>query len=153
MKNLITLLCLLLSLVTFSQKIEKEKGRFFIEGKQISSREARELIASNTEALALFNTAKNKEALGGFFMGLGSALVVLDVVIGAFSDVQYPTAATYGGLACLAVSIPVIVGKRKKMNHAIELYNEGLQNSGINHSELELNVVGNQLGYGLQLRF
>lgn len=153
MKKLITTFCLLLSIMVFSQEIEKVKGRFFLEGKQISSRETRELLASNAEASALFKSSKNKESIGGFLVGFGGALVVLDVVVGLVSDVQYPTGATYVGIASLAASIPVLSGKNKKMQKAIDTYNNGLKTSGASESNIELNVIANHYGYGLQFRF
>ncbi len=153
MKKIFTLICLLLSIVAFSQEIEKVKGRFFLEGKQISSRETRELLASNAVASALFKSSKNKEAIGGFLIGFGGALVVVDIVVGLVSDVQYPSGATYIGIASLATSIPILSGKTKKMQKAIDTYNNGLKTSGFNENNIELNVVANQYGYGLQFRF
>ncbi|WP_418262622.1 hypothetical protein [Flavobacterium faecale] len=153
MKNLITLILILVSIASFSQEITKVKGRYFIKNSQISHRQARELLSKNTEALALFKKAQNKEALGGFFVGIGGALVTVDLVIGLFSDVVYPTPATYIGLASLLVSLPILAGKDKKAQRAVDVYNEGLKHSGNEDSNLELNVIANQNGCGLQLRF
>ena len=153
MKRTITILCFLFTIVSFSQEIQKVKGRFFLEGKQISSRETRELLTSNTEALTLFKKSKNKESLGGFLLGFGGTLVMIDVVVGLVSDVKYPSGATYVGLASLVSSIPILSGKNKKMQNAIDTYNNGLKNAGSNGFNPELNVIANTNGYGLQLRF
>jgi hypothetical protein len=69
------------------------------------------------------------------------------------ADVKYPSAATYIGLASLAVSIPVLSGRNKKRDEAIALYNDGLKKSATNDSNFELNIVANQRGYGLQFQF
>ena len=153
MKRTITILCFLFTIVSFSQEIQKVKGRFFLEGKQISSRETRELLTSNTEALTLFKKSKNKESLGGFLLGFGGTLVMVDVVVGLVSDVKYPSGATYVGLASLVSSIPILSGKNKKMQNAIDTYNNGLKNAGSNEFNPELNMIANTNGYGLQLRF
>ena len=153
MKRTITILCFLFTIVSFSQEIQKVKGRFFLEGKQISSRETRELLTSNTEALTLFKKSKNKESLGGFLLGFGGTLVMVDVVVGLVSDVKYPSGATYVGLASLVSSIPILSGKNKKMQNAIDTYNNGLKNAGSKEFNPELNMIANTNGYGLQLRF
>lgn len=153
MKRTITILCFLFTIVSFSQEIQKVKGRFFLDGKQISSRETRELLTSNTEALTLFKKSKNKESLGGFLLGFGGTLVMVDVVVGLVSDVKYPSGATYVGIASLVSSIPILSGKNKKMQNAIDTYNNGLKNAGSNEFNPELNMIANTNGYGLQLRF
>lgn len=153
MKRIITILCFLFTIVSFSQEIQKVKGRFFLDGKQISSRETRELLTSNTEALTLFKKSKNKESLGGFLLGFGGTLVMVDVVVGLVSDVKYPSGATYVGIASLVSSIPILSGKNKKMQNAIDTYNNGLKNAGSNEFNPELNMIANTNGYGLQLRF
>ena len=131
----------------------KSKRAFFSGRKQISSRETRELLTSNTEALTLFKKSKNKESLGGFLLGFGGTLVMVDVVVGLVSDVKYPSGATYVGIASLVSSIPILSGKNKKMQNAIDTYNNGLKNAGSNEFNPELNMIANTNGYGLQLRF
>ncbi len=153
MKKLVAIISLLFSIASFSQEIEKVKGQYYIEGRQISQRHTQDLLASNTEALALFKSGKNKEAFGGLFVGFGAALISTDLIVGLFSDVSYPTAATYVGIASIAVSIPILYRKNKKLKDAIALYNNGLKDSGSNDSNIELNVISNQNGYGLQFRF
>lgn len=135
-----------------AQQLTREGGRFFRDGQQISTRETKQLLVSNPDAYSLFKKAKNKESIGGFLIGLGGALVVADVVVGLVSDVQYPTAATYIGGAALITAIPVLSGKNKKTDQALDLYNSGPKKLGA-RSQIELNAVANQRGYGLQLRF
>jgi hypothetical protein len=153
MKKLITLSAVLLSTIAFSQEITIEKNRFLMEGKKISLSEVKTLLASNTEALALFKSSRTKGSVGGFLLGFGGGLVVADLIGGALADVKYPTAATYVGLASLVTSIPVLSGRTKKLNDALALYNEGLKKSATNDSDFELNIIANQNGYGLQFQF
>jgi len=154
MKNLILVLTILLSLSSFSQEINLIKGKYFVNGKQISSRETRQLLASNLEALSLFKSAKRKESTGGLLIAVGGAAVTVDLVIGLVSDVKYPTVATYAGAGLILASIPVLSGKRKKIKDAIDLYNkDAVKKLGINDSDYELNVIANQNGYGIQIQF
>jgi hypothetical protein len=153
MKKLIALSAILLSSIAFSQEITIEKDGFFAEGKQISTKEVKTLLASNTEALALFKSSRTKGGVGGFLLGFGGGLILADLVGGALADVKYPTGATYIGLASLITSIPVLSGRTKKRNDAIALYNEGLKKSATSDSNFELNIIANQNGYGLQFQF
>lgn len=153
MKKIITLLTVLFSTITFSQEITIQKDRFFVEGKKISIKEVKTLLASNTEALALFKSSRAKESIGGFLLGFGGGLILADLVGGATADIKYPTGATYLGIASLITSIPVLSGRNKKRNDAIALYNNALKKSAANYSNFELNIIANQRGYGLQFQF
>jgi hypothetical protein len=153
MKKLIIVFTILLSIASFSQEIVKEKGRYYVNGKQISTRETRQLLASNLHASTLFKSGKRKESTGGLLLGFGGALVTVDLAIGLFSDAKYPSVATYVGVASLIASIPVLSGKNKKLKEAIDTYNKEAKKLGYNDSDLELNIIANQNGYGLQFRF
>jgi len=153
MKNHIILLTILLSLSSFSQEINLIKGKYFVNGKQISSRETRQLLTSNLEALSLFKSAKRKESTGGLLIAIGGAAVTVDLVIGLVSDVKYPSVATYVGAGLILASIPVLSGKNKKIKEGIDLYNKDAKKIGVNESDLELNIIANQNGYGIQIQF
>jgi hypothetical protein len=152
MKKLITLFAILISTFIYSQEITMQGHKYFVNGQQISSREVKEKLASNPEALKLFKCGKNQASTGGLFIGLGVAFTVADLVKGLVSDEKYPGAATYIGVSSLVVSVPILIGKNKKMRQGIELYNNGLKNTGDNE-DIELNIISNQNGYGLQFRF
>jgi hypothetical protein len=153
MKKIVLLLTLVFSINAFSQEIYLEKGKYFVNGKQISTRETRQLLASNIEASSLFRKAKSKESNGGFLLGFGIALTVTDLVRGLTSDVQYPSGLTYVGIGAIIVSIPVLSGRSDKYKKSIELYNKGAKNLGSNDSSFKLNAIANQNGYGLQIKF
>jgi len=152
-KQLILVLTLLLAISSFSQEINLIKGKYYVNGKQISTRETRQLLASNLEALSLFKSAKSKESTGGLLIGVGVAAVTVDLAIGLFSDVKYPSVATYSGVAAILASIPVLSGKNKKIKDSIDLYNKDAKKLGINDSDLEFNIIANQNGYGIQFQF
>ena len=152
MKKLIVLLAILLSSFAYSQEITMQGHKYFVNGQQLSSREVKEKLASNAQALELFKSGKNKASLGGMFLGLGVAFCTADLVKGLVSDEDYPGPATYIGAGLLVVSVPILIGKNKKMAQGIEMYNAGLKNSG-DFEDLELNMIANQNGYGIQLRF
>jgi len=152
MKKLIVLLAILLSSFAYSQEITMQGHKYFVNGQQLSSREVKEKLASNAQALELFKSGKNKASLGGMFLGLGVAFCTADLVKGLVSDEDYPGPATYIGAGLLVVSVPILIGKNKKMTQGIEMYNAGLKNSG-DFEDLELNLIANQNGYGIQLRF
>lgn len=152
MKKLFFLIVILFSTVSFSQDIEIKGGRYFVDGQQISSRETREKLATNPEALALFKKGKSKESTGTLLLGLGIAFTVGDLVKGLVSDEDYPGAGTYIGAGLIAVSIPILSGKNKKMRQGIELYNEGLKKTGFNDN-FQFNAISNQKGFGIQIKF
>lgn len=155
MKKIISIICLLFTVAAFSQQIRMEKGKFYVKGEQISSRETKQMLAANPEALSLFKKGKNKESLGGFLIGFGSAMVVGDLVVGLVSDSDYPSAMTYIGGASLAASIPVLSGKNKKIKEGIDLYNKGVENTLGDNTKpsVNLNIIANHNGYGIQIAF
>jgi len=153
MKKLFLALTFLLTITCFSQEITLEKGKYYVNGKQISTRETKQLLATNYKALRRFKSGLSKESTGGFLIGFGGALIITDVIVGLVSDVNYPSVATYIGAGSIIASIPILSGKNRKIKEGIDIYNEGLKNPGTSNSDLELNFIANQHGYGVQIRF
>ncbi len=154
MKNLILVFTFLIAVTSFSQEITRDRGRFYVNGKQISTRETRQFLAANPEALALFKKGKAKESTGGLLLGGGGVLIIGDLVKGLFSDAKYPTAMTYIGAAAVIISITVLIGKNKKIDEGIEMYNKGLKKTlGYKENNYELHIIANQNGAGMQLKF
>ena len=153
MKKLLLTLALLFSIVSFSQEIKLERGKYYVNGSQISTRETKKLLETNYKAWRRFKSGLSKESNGALLIGFGGALVITDLVVGLVSDVHYPSAATYVGAGSLLASIPVLSGKKKKIKEGIDLYNEGLKNVGNADSNFEVNFIANQRGYGIQIRF
>ncbi|ESU26612.1 hypothetical protein FLJC2902T_25860 [Flavobacterium limnosediminis JC2902] len=152
MKKTLTLFCLFLLTAVSAQQITMEKGKFFKNGEQISSWETKQLMITNPEAYKHFKSAKTKEGFGGFLLGLGIGLTIGDIVKGAVSDTDYPSGFTYVGASCIVASIPVLSGRKKKLETALEIYNKGLQPTA-NTIDFDLNILANANGYGLQITF
>ena len=155
MKKLFTLLSFLFVMSAFAQKITMERGKFYANGNQISTYETKKMLGSNHEAITLFKKGKTKEGVGGFLLGFGIGMVAGDAVVGLVSDSDYPSAMTYIGGASIVASIPVLSGRTKKIKQAIEVYNKGVEPTlGFQKpNTLEMNVIANSNGYGLQIRF
>jgi len=153
MKKLLLTLTLLFTIISFSQEITMQRGKYYVNGSQISTRETKKLLLTNYKAYKTFKSGLNKESNGFLLLGFGGALVITDLVVGLVSDVHYPSAATYIGSGLMVVSIPVLSGKNKKMKQGIDLYNNGLKNVGDNDSNFEVNLIANQRGYGIQIHF
>lgn len=161
MKQILFVLTLFICSTTFSQgltlgketpkELKLEKGKIYQNGVQIPSYQVKKIMATNLHALNLYKKAKSKETLGGTLLGLGTALTVVDLSIGLFSDVKYPTALTYVGLSAIVVSFPILSGRAKKVDEAVKSYNEGLKNTS--SADLDLNAVVNQNGIGIQIKF
>lgn len=153
MKYIITNLMLLFALTSFSQEIKLEKGKFYKDGLQISTFETKKLLVTNYKALSRFQKGKNKESIGFMLTGIGAALITVDLVKGLVSDVKYPTALTYVGVGFVALSIPILSGRNKKIREGINFYNEGLKTTGELNSNLQVSVISNQNGYGFRINF
>lgn len=161
MKHLFLAFTLLFGFTAFSQKLtlgdtspkplKLENGKIYQDNVQIPAYQVKKILASNLHSLKVYKQAKTKETLGGTLLGLGTAMTVVDLAIGLFSDVKYPTALTYAGLGAVAISIPILSGRAKKVKEAVESYNDGLKNTG--SLDFDLNALSNQNGIGIQIKF
>jgi hypothetical protein len=153
MKKLNLLIALFVSSLIYSQEITMQGKRFYVNGQQLSTREVKEKMTSNGEALRLFKKGKSKSSTGAMFIGLGIAFTTADLVKGLVSDEKYPGAATYIGAGFLTISVPILIGKNKRIKQGIEMYNNGLKNTSNNDADFQLNMISDQNGCGIQLRF
>lgn len=161
MKTSIVLFALVFGYTAFAQSLtlgdsspmplKLEKGKIYQNGEQIPSYQVKKILATNLHSLKVYKQAQTKQTLGGALLGLGSAAVIVDGAIGLFSDAKYPTALTYGGLGAIAISLPILSGRAKRVEDAVNSYNEGLKTVGATH--FEMNAVVNQNGIGFQIQF
>ena len=161
MKNILLTFTLLFGFTVFSQELtlknnklnelKLEKGKIYQNDVQIPSYQVNKILASNLHSLHLYKQAKTKEGLGATLLGLGVTLSVIDFVVGVFSAAKYPTALTYAGVGMVAVSIPILSGRAKKVEEAVKSYNESLKNTS--STDFDLNAVANQNGIGIQIKF
>ncbi|MBE9576882.1 hypothetical protein [Flavobacterium proteolyticum] len=154
MKQFFLILAILGFSISFAQKLEYTKGKIYQDGEQLSSFETKTLMKTDLKALHLFKKAKTKESLGGFLLGLGIGGTVADLAMGLASDVKYPTALTYAGVGLMAVSIPILSGRKKMVKNSVDIYNSGLQEQKKTLGDnFELNLVNNVNGVGLRINF
>jgi hypothetical protein len=155
MKQLLLIITLLGFSISFAQKLELKKGKIVQDGIQLSTFETKKIMESDLKALHLFKKAKNKESLGGFILGLGIGATVADLVMGTTTtNRNYPTVVTYAGIGLMAVSIPILSGRKKMITKSIDMYNSNLQeqNKTLGRN-FELNMVNNSRGLGIQINF
>lgn len=152
MKKLFIISLFLFSLSNYAQELKYENGKFYQVGRPISNKNVKALLESNPKAIELYKTSKTKNAVGGFMLGFGGGLVLADLATGLFTTVKYPTAVTYIGLGTMVISIPILAGKNKKMNEALDIYNSNIRKTGFNNS-YQIDFVTNQNGLGLKFKF
>ena len=140
--------------ISFAQKLEYTNGKIYQNGEQLSSFETKTLMKTDLKALHLFKKAKTKESLGGFLLGLGIGGTAADLVKGLVSNEKYPTVISYAGVGLMAVSIPILSGRKKMVQESVDIYNAGLkeQNKTLGDN-FELNIVNNSNGVGLRINF
>jgi hypothetical protein len=140
--------------LSFAQKLEYTNGKIFQNGEQLSSFETKKAMETDLKAFHVFKKAKTKESVGGFILGLGLGGTVADLVMGLTSEVKYPSALTYAGVGLMAISIPILSGKKKMIQESIDMYNSGLQDQKKSLGDnFEFNIVNNSNGLGLQINF
>lgn len=169
MKRSLTILFFMLTIAGYSQQLTYGSGGtvYNSENKKLNSDEVRKLLADNSEALALYNSGRNKKTWGNvlFYGGLG--LVATNLVIGMNSDditTTYPgngyypspqaertnmTAAIIGG-ALLIASIPIKIGYPKKIKSALEKYNNSIVGTYKSQPKTTLLASSNQIGFRIE---
>lgn len=154
MKQFFLIIAILGFTMSFAQKLEYTNGKIFQDGEQLSSFETKNLMKTDLKALHLFKKAKSKESIGGLLLGLGIGGTVADLVMGLTSDVKYPTGVTYAGVGLMAISIPVLSGRKKLIQESVDMYNSGLKDQKKTlGNNFELNIVNNTNGVGLRITF
>jgi hypothetical protein len=82
-------------------------------------------------------------------LGIGSFATSIFILWGVVSD---PVNVTkHFLLGAVAISIPILSGRAKKMEEAVKTYNDGLKDSG--STDFDLNALANQNGIGIQIKF
>ncbi len=155
MKQLFLFVAIASFSISFAQKLEYTNGKVFQGGVQLSSFETKKVMESDLKAQHLFKKAKAKESLGGFLLGLGIGGTVADLAMGLTTEnKKYPSAITYASIGLVAVSIPILSGRKKMVEESINLYNQGLKDDKKTLGDnFELNIVTNSNGVGLRINF
>jgi hypothetical protein len=117
---------------------------FFQHGKRLKPRELLEITRYNTESYKEMKIAKSNNDIssvfgfaGGFLIGwpLGTAL--------AGGDPNWTLAAI--GAGCVAIAIPLSIAGSKHAKKAVEIYNNGLKQTGQTHVDFNLGLTGSGL--------
>lgn len=166
MKSLFLLIVLSIGTISFAQRnlesdvippnepIEIQNGKIYVGGEQYSHYDIKNHLQNNNyEAYNYYQKYKTKSSVGGLLLGLGGALIVGDVVKGLVSDVDYPSGFTYVGAGLAATSIPILSGKKKLLKKSIDTYNEGLSQEKTLGLNFDIEMVSNQNGIGLNIKF
>jgi hypothetical protein len=160
MKKIFIVLSFFLSLISFSQgltleintttPLRLENGKIYQNDTQIPSFQLKKIFASNLRSYHLFKRAKSKEALGGALLAIGSTLCVIDLALGLKT---YPTGLSYAGLGAVAISIPILSGRSKKIEEAVNTYNTDLKKTSFLNRSFNFNCVANKNGIGVEFKF
>lgn len=163
MKRNFTILFLMLTLAGFSQgKLTYGSGGtvYNAEGQKVRTDLVRALMNENAEALALYNSGRNKKTWGNilFYGGIGLAATNLIIEMNKSDmpknwDGYGPapveranmTAAIIGS-AMIIASIPIKIGYPKKIKAALEKYNAGLADNYKLEPKTTLIASTNQIG-------
>jgi hypothetical protein len=155
MKNLIIICFLFLSSIHFAQELQFNKGKFYLGENRISDSQAKEILSLHEPSKVLFEEAKSKGVVGGLMLGFGMGLVLTDIIQGGYKyNYDYPQSITFIGLGAVVISIPILAGRRKKLQKSVDLYLENVQSlKNATGSNYELKFISNQNGTGFQLLF
>lgn len=167
----------MLSLSSFSQQLTYGSGGtiYNSDNKKVTANEMRQLLATNTEALTLYNSGRNKKTWGNalFYSGLGlvtinlitaistdnsdfttnnytnnSGQVVVSSVSGSSKRANM-TAAIIGG-ALIVASIPVKIGYPKKIKSAMGLHNNSLTDNYKSLPKTTILASASQIGFRVE---
>lgn len=165
MKSLFLFVALFVGFFSFAQRnlepttiptkpIKIQNGKLYIDGEQYSQYEIKNHLKNNSyEAYNFYKKYKTKSSVGGLLLGLGGALLIGDVVKAAASDEDYPGGFSYVGAGLAAASIPILSGRKKHLQKSIDTYNDGLSKEKTLGFNFDVEVVSNQNGMGLNIRF
>ncbi|AWA30776.1 hypothetical protein HYN48_12190 [Flavobacterium magnum] len=140
---------MVLSVQAYCQDLVYKSGATILnsENQKLSPDQIREIMASNSEAVDLYNSGRNKKILGDFFLFTGIGLMAEETIRGLTSDIDFPTTLFYAGVAATIVALPIRIGYKKRMRSAVAGYNNKSTASLFNG----VIVIGNRNGIGFCL--
>ena len=158
MKNIFTLgLLLLMTNCLYGQNIsdtietKNALGVIFLQnGKKLTPRSLLEISSSNAESYQEMKIAKSNYDVGTVFGFAGGFMVgwPLGTAIGG-GEPNWTLAAV--GVGLIVISIPFSTAYSRHARKAVEIYNNGLKQSGLNAVEFRLGLTCN--GIGLKINF
>ena len=162
LKHFITLLLLTTSFFCYSQDalILKSASRIFNSSNiKLSNEEVRNLFASNTVALRLYNSGKTKQTIGNIFLygGISTVLINHYLIFKKSSKYGYVKADRnipyIIGAGLILTAIPIKIGLSKKIKKAVLLMNEDLKTPKTSFNIESTSFISNSNGFGISIIF
>ena len=155
LKNIFLLtLCAFFASLLSAQAIERKKAmggyRYTQADKKLSLNQLGKILQSDAEAYPVFQSGKSQNGVGAVIGGIGGFLVgwPLGTALGGGTP-NWKLAGIGAGL--IVVSIPISTGAAKKMNRAVDMYNQKLGTGAVQRAAPELVLGAN--GVGVTWRF
>ncbi len=127
--------------------------KIFQNGERVSNYDVKNHLKNNhPNAYLSYKKYQTKSAVGGLLFAGGTVLVIGDLVKHASADEKYPGGFTYVGIGMMAISIPIISGRKKYLEQSIEMVNTENQIKS-KATSLEIQLVHNFRGTGIQIQF
>lgn len=127
--------------------------KIFQNGQRLSNYDVKNHLKNNhPNAYLSYKKYQTKSAVGGLLFAGGAVLVIGDLVKHTFADEDYPGGFTYVGAGLMAVSIPILSGRKKHLAQSIEIANADNQIKS-KANNLEIQLVHNVRGTGIQIQF
>lgn len=165
MKKSILTLLVFVPFLTFSQDLLTYKGHGRIENinnEKLKSPDVRTLMATNKEALHLYNSGKTKQTLGNVFLYTGISTVVIKHFsalkknnINSDGSINYSKDNTlyYVGGGMILAALPIKIGFSKKIKKAVALLNDDLKNPPAGFTIDSTSFIANSNGIGFAVTF
>lgn len=127
--------------------------KIFQNGERVSNYDVKNHLENNhPNAYLSYKKYQTKSAVGGLLFAGGAVLVIGDLVKHASADEKYPGGFTYVGVGMMAVSIPILSGRKKYLEQSIEMVNTENQIKS-KATSVEIQLVHNFRGTGIQIQF
>jgi hypothetical protein len=127
--------------------------KIFQNGERLSNYDVKNHLKNNhPNAYLSYKKYQSKSAIGGLLFAGGAVLVIGDLVKHTAADEDYPGGFTYVGVSMIALSIPILSGRKKYLEQSIEMVNTENQRK-TKATSLEIQLVHNFRGTGIQIQF
>lgn len=163
MKNLIVFILLSTSFFCFSQDALTFKSTSKVYNSsniKLLPEDIRNLFASNTEALRLYNSGKTKQTIGNIFLygGISTVIIKHITMINKYSvvntsNVQSNNIMYFVGAGLILTAIPIKIGLSKKIKKAVLLMNEDLKTPKTSFTIESTSFISNSNGFGISITF
>ncbi len=130
--------------------VKKQVARFYYQGKPLKPNQMVALMKPNKAAYKEMILAKRKFGTAGFFGFVGGFIVGWQFA-SIIQKKPAPWEVSAIGVGALIASVPFSSSYSRRAVKAVELYNSGLKDTGLEYEKLEFGITSN--GVGLRLSF